>query len=72
MVGFFGAFQDSKSMYIVMECCESGDLLEKLLSEGRAMAEKRVVNEVKQYSGKLQRPIRFLDLFFGTFTVSIQ
>lgn len=46
VVGFFGAFQDDKCMYIVMECCESGDLLEKLLAEGRAMSEKRVVNEV--------------------------
>ncbi|GMH33480.1 hypothetical protein BSKO_01314 [Bryopsis sp. KO-2023] len=45
-VGYYGAFQDAMCMYIVMECCSGGDLLEKLLAEGRAMSEKRVVNEV--------------------------
>eukprot|EP00775_Hariotina_reticulata_P004227 gene4227-4476_t len=43
---YTGAFQDSKQIYIVMEYCGRGDLLEQLLKEGRAMAEKRVVREV--------------------------
>jgi hypothetical protein len=43
---YTGAFQDSKQIYIVMEHCSGGDLLEQLLREGRAMAEKRVVQEV--------------------------
>eukprot|EP00878_Enallax_costatus_P001420 GHUV01001570.1.p1 GENE.GHUV01001570.1~~GHUV01001570.1.p1 ORF type:complete len:566 (+),score=155.75 GHUV01001570.1:219-1916(+) len=43
---YTGAFQDSKQIYIVMEHCSGGDLLEQLLREGRAMAEKRVVREV--------------------------
>jgi len=42
---YTGAFQDSKQIYIVMEYCGRGDLLEQLLKEGRAMAEKRVVRE---------------------------
>ena len=43
---YIGAFQDSKQIYIVMEHCSGGDLLEQLLKEGRAMTEKRVVREV--------------------------
>lgn len=43
---YTGAFQDSKQIYIVMEHCKGGDLLEQLLKEGRAMPEKRVVREV--------------------------
>ena len=46
MVGFHGSFQDSKCLYLVMEHCSSGDLLEKILREGRAMEERRTVNEV--------------------------
>ena len=43
---YVGAFQDSKQIYIVMEHAGGGDLLEQLLREGRAMAEKRAVREV--------------------------
>jgi serine/threonine protein kinase len=45
---YIGAFQDSKQIYIVMEHCTGGDLLEQLLKEGRAMTEKRVVREVRR------------------------
>ena len=43
---FLAAFQDSKQIYIVMEHCSGGDLLEQLLKEGRAMTEQRVALEV--------------------------
>lgn len=43
---FIAAFQDSKQIYIVMEHCSGGDLLEQLLKEGRAMTEQRVALEV--------------------------
>lgn len=43
---FVAAFQDSKQIYIVMEHCSGGDLLEQLLKEGRAMTEQRVALEV--------------------------
>lgn len=43
---FVAAFQDSKQIYIVMEHCSGGDLLEQLLKEGRAMTEQRVAIEV--------------------------
>ncbi|DBA92850.1 TPA: hypothetical protein ACH3X1_003027 [Trebouxia sp. C0004] len=43
---FLAAFQDSKQIYIVMEHCAGGDLLEQLLKEGRAMTEQRVALEV--------------------------
>lgn len=38
---YYGAFQDSKHIYIVMEYCARGDLLERLLHEGRAFSEVR-------------------------------
>ena len=43
---FYGAFQDTYQIFLVMEYCGGGDLLEKLLEEGRAMTEQRVVLEV--------------------------
>ena len=43
---FLAAFQDSKQIYLVMEHCSGGDLLEQLLKEGRAMTEQRVAMEV--------------------------
>ena len=43
---FHCAFQDSKHIYIVMEHCTGGDLLERLLKEGRAMHEHRVALEI--------------------------
>ena len=44
---FYGTFQDNAHIFIVMEYCASGDLLELLLAEGRAMTETRVVNMVR-------------------------
>lgn len=55
---YIGAFQDSKQIYIVMEHCSGGDLLEQLLKEGRAMTEKRVVREVRGWGGRLCPTIR--------------
>jgi hypothetical protein len=45
-VAFTAAFQDGPGIYLVMEHCGGGDLLERLLHEGRAMAEARVAREV--------------------------
>ena len=39
ITSYYGAFQDSKHIYIVMEYCARGDLLERLLNEGRAFSE---------------------------------
>ena len=46
VTAFLAAFQDSKQIYIVMEHCAGGDLLEQLLKEGRAMTEQRVALEI--------------------------
>ena len=46
MVEYYGAFHDAARLYIVMEFCGGGDLLEKLLRDKRAMNEKRVALEV--------------------------
>ena len=43
---FYGAFQDAYQIFLVMEYCAGGDLLDRLLEEGRAMAERRVILEV--------------------------
>ena len=43
---FHGAFQDAYQIFLVMEYCGGGDLLERLLKEGRAMSERRVILEV--------------------------
>lgn len=43
---FYGAFQDAYQIFLVMEYCGGGDLLERLLKEGRAMSERRVIQEV--------------------------
>jgi hypothetical protein len=51
---FLGAFQDHRQMYIVMEHCVGGDLLEQLLREGRAMTEKRVAQEVSAVQWRLR------------------
>ena len=48
IVQYYGAFHDEASLYIVMEHCGGGDLLEKLLRDKRAMNEKRVALEVAQ------------------------
>ncbi len=39
---FYGACQDRAHIYLVMELCPGGDLLDLLLREGRAMDERRV------------------------------
>lgn len=43
---FYGAFQDAYQIFLVMEYCAGGDLLDRLLEEGRAMPERRVILEV--------------------------
>lgn len=39
---FVGRFRDQENEYLAMEHCGGGDLLERLLAEGRAMKENRV------------------------------
>lgn len=73
---YTGAFQDSKQIYIVMEHCKGGDLLEQLLKEGRAMPEKRVVREVVlptltalahlHAAGIIHRDIKLENLFISS------
>eukprot|EP00210_Caulerpa_lentillifera_P000389 g379.t1 len=46
VVDFYGSFQDSSKMYIVMEHCSRGDLLENILREGQALEERRAIKEV--------------------------
>lgn len=46
VVEYYGAFHDDAHLYIVMEYCGGGDLLEKLLRDKKAMHEKRVAVEV--------------------------
>jgi serine/threonine protein kinase len=45
-VEFYAAFHDDAHLYIVMEHCSGGDLLEKLLRDKKAMSEARVAAEV--------------------------
>ncbi len=42
ITAYHGAFQTQNEICIVMEYCPRGDLLEQLLSEGRAFSEPRV------------------------------
>lgn len=46
ITSYYGAFQDSKHIYIVMEYCARGDLLERLLSEGRAFSEVSIAAQI--------------------------
>ncbi|PRW60302.1 kinase [Chlorella sorokiniana] len=46
VVDYYGAFHDDARLYIVMEYCGGGDLLEKLLRDKKAMNEKKVAIEV--------------------------
>lgn len=46
VVEYYGAFHDDAHLYIIMEYCGGGDLLEKLLHDKKAMHEKRVAVEV--------------------------
>ncbi len=43
---FHGAFMDADRIYLVMDFCACGDLLERLLVEKRAMSERRLALEV--------------------------
>ena len=45
-VRFLAAFDDEGKVHIVMEACGGGDLLERLLHEGRAFSEARAAAEV--------------------------
>ena len=45
-VRFLAAFDDEGKVHIVMEACGGGDLLERLLHEGRAFSETRAAAEV--------------------------
>lgn len=46
VVDYYGAFHDDAHLYIIMEYCGGGDLLEKLLRDKKAMNEKKVAIEV--------------------------
>ncbi|EFN60027.1 hypothetical protein CHLNCDRAFT_14465, partial [Chlorella variabilis] len=46
IVEYYGAFHDDAHLYIVMEHCGGGDLLEKLLRDKKAMNERKVAVEV--------------------------
>lgn len=46
VVDYYCAFHDQGHLYIVMEYCGGGDLLEKLLRDKKAMNEKKVAIEV--------------------------
>lgn len=46
IVEFHAAFHDDAHLYIVMEHCSGGDLLEKLLRDKKAMSEARVAADV--------------------------
>lgn len=46
VVDFYGAFQDDRYFYIIMEYCPGGDLLEHLLRDRKAMSERRAALEV--------------------------
>lgn len=46
VVRHVAAFDDAGRVHLVMEACPGGDLLERLLHEGRAFAETRAAAEV--------------------------
>lgn len=46
VVEYYGSFHDGAHLYIIMEYCGGGDLLEKLLRDKKAMHEKRVALDV--------------------------
>lgn len=48
MVEFYGAFQDDRHYYIMMEHCPGGDLLEYMLKDKKAMSEKKAAAFVAQ------------------------
>ncbi len=43
---FLGASGDENNLFLMMEYCGGGDLLERLLAEGRVMREQRVALEI--------------------------
>lgn len=46
MTRLYHAFQDPSTYWLVMELGQGGDLLERLLSEGKAMTEQAVCSSV--------------------------
>lgn len=46
VVNYVGAFKDENHMYIIMECCGGGDLLEALLARKRPLKEHKVAERV--------------------------
>lgn len=52
---FYGTMVDANHIFIIMEHCGKGDLLEWLLKGGRAMTESQVVNMVRWASGRCNR-----------------
>ncbi len=46
VVEFYGAWQDAERIYIAMELCPGGDLLEALIADRRNMGEARALREV--------------------------
>ncbi|KAL4449408.1 hypothetical protein ABPG77_007052 [Micractinium sp. CCAP 211/92] len=46
VVEYYGSFHNEAHLYIIMEYCGGGDLLEKLLRDKKAMHEKRVALDV--------------------------
>ena len=46
MTRLYHAFQDANTFWLVMELGQGGDLLERLLSEGKAMTEQAVCSSV--------------------------
>lgn len=46
VVDFYGCFQDEDHVFIIMEYCAGGDLLEHLLRDKKAMSERRAAADV--------------------------
>lgn len=56
ITAYHGAFQTREEICIVMEYCPCGDLLERLLAEGRAFEESRVAEVAATLLSTLQVP----------------
>lgn len=56
ITAYHGAFQTREEICIVMEYCPCGDLLERLLAEGRAFEEARVAEVAATLLSTLQVP----------------
>jgi serine/threonine protein kinase len=57
ITAYHGAFQTRDEICIVMEYCPRGDLLERLLAEGRAFDEPRVAEVSATLLSTLQVPV---------------